>query len=163
MYLCLSQEHTQDNQSNLGADGDYVPLTINGSGELRVTSGASVSKTAIHRTVARDLATLGSHADYQIDTGTEANFISFYLNFIDTFDTSESNLQVQYSQASNYANPIVVFQGSSQTIVDFQDDGSTYKRAKIELKNPARYVRLFNCNNLTAIPIENAIIIHGRE
>lgn len=153
----------QDSQSDLGADGDYVPMTVNANGELRVTSGASVSKTTVHRTVARDLATLGSHTDYQFDTGTEANFISFYINFIDTFDTSEDNLQVQYSQASNFANPIVVFQGSTQTVVEFNDDGSTYKRAKIELKNPARYVRLFNCNNLTALPVEGAIIIHGRE
>ena len=30
----------QDSQSDFGADGDYVPLSINGDGELRVTSGS---------------------------------------------------------------------------------------------------------------------------
>ena len=154
----------QDSQADFGADGDYVPMSVNGSGELRVTTGGgSVSKTTVQRTVARDLATRGSHADWTVDTGTEANFISFYIDFIDTFDTDESNLQVQYSTASNFANPIVVFQGGGTTITEYNNDGSTYKRGYIELKNPARYVRLFNDNSLTAIPVEGGIIIHGRE
>ena len=33
----------QDSQSDLGADGDYVPLTINADGELRVTTGSGGS------------------------------------------------------------------------------------------------------------------------
>lgn len=31
----------QDSQSNFGADGDYVPMSVNSSGELRVTSGGT--------------------------------------------------------------------------------------------------------------------------
>lgn len=36
----------QDSQSDLGADGDYVPLTVNGDGELRVTTAAGSGTSA---------------------------------------------------------------------------------------------------------------------
>ena len=153
----------QDSQADFGADGDYVPMSVNADGELRVTTGGgSVSKTVLNRTTARDLATNGSHSDYQIDTGTEANFISFYINFIDA-SFSENDLQVEYSQASDYSNPVVVFQGSTQTIIEYLDGSSTYNRAHIELKNPSRYVRLKNNDAASVLPINNSIIIHGRE
>ena len=152
----------KDTQASLaGTDGDYVPLQTNATGGLRVE--ASVSKTTVHRTTQRDLATRGSHADWTVDTGTDANFISFYIDFIDQFDSGDANLQVQYSQASNYANPIVVYQGSGTTITNYNHDGSTFKRGFIELKNPARFVRLFNDNGLSVLPVEGGIIIHGRE
>ena len=154
----------QDSHSDLGADGDYVPMTVNAAGELRVTTGgASVSKTTLNRTTARVLATNGSHADYTFDTGTEANFISFYLNFSDESIT-ETDLQIQFSEASNFANPVIVFQGVDGTNpIAFGKEGSAHKRALIELKNPSRYVRVFNDNGLSTFPITNGIIIHGRE
>ena len=154
----------KDTQASFGGtDGDYVPLQVNATGGLRVES--SVSKTTIHRTTARDLDTRGSHADWSVDTGTEANFISFYIDFKDGLDggVAKTDVQVQYSQSQHFSNPIVVFQGTGITIPQYGLNGTNYRMTQIELKNPARYVRIFNDNASNAIGIERGIIIHGRE
>ena len=154
----------KDTQASIcGTDGDYAPLQLNATGALRVES--SIYKTTLNRTTARDLATRGSHADWSVDTGTEANFISFYIDFEDGLDggVAKTDIQVQYSQSQHYSNPIVVFQGTGVTIPQYGLNGTQYRRTQIELKNPARYVRIFNDNASNAISVARGIIIHGRE
>ena len=46
----------QDSQADFGADGDYVPLSINGGGELRVTSGNTLSEEEIVNDEGYDIA-----------------------------------------------------------------------------------------------------------
>lgn len=66
----------QDAQASLAADGDYIPLTINASGELRVTTGAGTSYT-------QDVASA--------DPATAATFLMVRDDVLSTQETADND------------------------------------------------------------------------
>ena len=152
--------------TEIATDGNAVQALLttidSDTNDIKTAVELSNSKTTLNRTTERSLATNGSHSDYEIDTGTTANFIKFYVN-IGTNSVTNGDLYVQMSEASNFANPVIVFEGSDSNILTSEINGVVLKRVVIEIKNCARYVRLLNNNGSSTFDIDNSIIIHGRE
>jgi len=152
--------------TEIATDGNAVQALLttidSDTNDIKTAVELSNSKTTLNRTTERSLATNGSHTDYEIDTGTTANFITFYVN-IGTNSVTNGDLYVQMSEASNFANPVIVFEGNDSNVETSEINGVVLKRVVIEIKNCARYVRLLNNNGSSTFDIDNSIIIHGRE
>jgi len=144
----------QSSQADFGADGDYVPLSINDDGELRVTTAGATSQTTTNVTSSQNLATTGTNANYSIDTGTSSSYIRFFLDF-GANSYSDADVQVSHDN-SNFIPVQNVTQQTTAAV-----SGGTNYFADISVLNPPRYVRLFNTGGSSVITIVKGIIVFG--
>jgi len=143
----------QSTQADFGADGDYVPLSINDDGELRVTSGSSSSTTGEFLATG---TTLGSY------TLSSALDVSAYKNVRlmgKESGGSVSSIPVYGSQTSGGT-----YYGLSNTdwlnqaSVNESGSGSTFFMSA-NIENTPKFLKIFN-NTGSSFTIELDYVAH---
>ena len=144
----------QSTQADFGADGDYVPLSINDDGELRVTSGGSSSSAT-----GQFLATSTTLSSYSLSSALDVSAYKNVRLMGKENGGSASNIPVYGSQTSGgtyYA--LSSSDWLNQASVTESGSGPTFfMNANIE--NTPKFLKIFN-NTGSDITIELDYVAH---
>jgi len=108
----------QDSHSDLGADGDYVPMTVNANGELRVSGSGGMTLTTVDSSLAIGNGATDTSAAVEITSTGPINILvqsgvlgsSFALAVEASMDNSTFHtLSSAYLTQNNSGNSIQAF------------------------------------------------------
>ncbi len=143
----------QSTQADFGADGDYVPLSINDDGELRVTSGSSSSTTG------EFLATGTTLSSYSLSAVLDVSAYKNVRLMGKESGGSVSSIPVYGSQTSGGT-----YYGLSNTdwlnqaSVNESGSGSTFFMSA-NIENTPKFLKIFN-NTGSSFTIELDYVAH---
>jgi len=143
----------QSSQADFGADGDYVPMSINDDGELRVTSGSSSSATG------QFLATSTTLSSYSLSSALDVSVYKNVRLMGKESGGSVSSIPVYGSQTTNgtyYALATNDF--LNQVAVSESGSGPTFFMSA-NIENTPKFLKIFN-NTGSDITIELDFVAH---
>lgn len=123
----------QDSQSDLAADGDYVPMTINASGELRVTGGSGTAPThnddAVFTAASDDITPIAGFFDDTTPDSVDENDagivrMSGNRNLYTTLRDAAGNERGANVDASNRLTVIADLGSTDNAVLDDIVDGT---------------------------------------
>ena len=143
----------QSSQADFGADGDYVPMSINDDGELRVTSGSSSSATG------QFLATSTTLSSYSLSSALDVSVYKNVRLMGKESGGSVSSIPVYGSQTTNgtyYALATNDF--LNQVAVSESGSGPTFFMSA-NIENTPKFLKISN-NTGSDITIELDFVAH---